>query len=70
VDRQDVLARRPGTATAHVFVIRTHAMARPLPAPEVARALKAARASGAQIADAGEVLRSIKIRLDTLDQGE
>ena len=70
VAREEVLTRGPGSATAHVvYVLRTET-APPQPA-ELARALKAAAASGTRIADAGELVRQLRIKFKTTnDQGE
>ena len=68
--RQNIYVRAPGTAPAQFILIRAHSGPHPQPSPEIARAIKAARASGTQMADAGEVLRSLKISLNALEQGE
>jgi beta-lactamase regulating signal transducer with metallopeptidase domain len=63
--QQEVHSRGPG----QFLVIRREVTRQPHPA-EIARALKAARASGTQIAEAGELLQRLRITFKTQDQGE
>jgi beta-lactamase regulating signal transducer with metallopeptidase domain len=67
VAREDSQGRRLGSTTAHFIVLRT--ATGPAPA-EMARAFKAARASGVQIAEAGDIVHRLRIKLETQDQGE
>jgi beta-lactamase regulating signal transducer with metallopeptidase domain len=69
VASEEIRTRGPGGATAHFFVVRT-AAAEAQPSPEIARALKAARASAPRIAAAGDVVHRLRIKLDTNHQGE
>jgi beta-lactamase regulating signal transducer with metallopeptidase domain len=69
IAREEVHTSAPGSATAQIFVVRTRFGPPPQPA-EIARAIKAARASGTQIAEAGEIVHRLKIKLNTHDQGE
>ena len=69
--RQEIRTDGPGGATTHVFVVRTEVGPRPVPAPELARAFKAARASGAQVAAAGDIVHRLRIQLKAAaEQGE
>jgi hypothetical protein len=71
VTRENVRTRAPGPAPAHFVVVRTEMSPHPHPqAAEIARAIKAARASSMQIADAGEVLQRLKITFKDKNQGE
>jgi hypothetical protein len=71
IAREEVRTRGPGTATAHFVVVRTDVGPQPRPQPaEVARAIKAARASGTQIAEAGELLKRLNVTFKTHNQGE
>jgi bla regulator protein blaR1 len=67
VAHQEVHGRGPGGT--HVFVIRREVSRQPQH-EEIARAIKAARASGTQIAEAGELLQRLRITLRTQNQGE
>jgi beta-lactamase regulating signal transducer with metallopeptidase domain len=58
-----------GGGTARFIVIRRQVSRQPQP-EEIARAVKAARASGTQIAEAGELLQRLRITLRTQTQGE
>jgi hypothetical protein len=69
VAREEVHTHAPGAATAHVFVVGAQGAQQPHPA-EIARAIKAARASGTQVADARELLQRLRITIKTQDQGE
>jgi hypothetical protein len=70
VAREEVRTQGPGFATAQVFVVRSESAARPHPAEEIARAIKAARASGTHIAGTGDVVQRLRIRLNPQAQGE
>jgi hypothetical protein len=69
VAREEIRTGGPGGATAHYFVVRTDVAPQPH-AAEIARAIKAARASGTRIAAAGDVLHRLQIKLKTPNQGE
>jgi hypothetical protein len=70
VAREEVRTQGPGFATAQVFVVRSESAARPHPAEEIARAIKAARASGTHIAGTGDIVQRLRIRLNPHAQGE
>jgi beta-lactamase regulating signal transducer with metallopeptidase domain len=72
VETREVHARGPlpGPGMAQFVVFRTRLAAEPRPAPEIARAIKAARAGDLRVAAAHETLRTIRIRLKQEEQGE
>jgi hypothetical protein len=70
IAREEVHVGGPGSATAHFFVVRAQAGPQPQPTPEMARAIKAARASGVHVADAGDLVQRLRIKLYAHDQGE
>jgi beta-lactamase regulating signal transducer with metallopeptidase domain len=65
--RREVHTRGPGSATGHFYVVRTEMGPHPA---DIARAIKAARASGVQVAEAGDAVHRLQIKLKTQDQGE
>jgi beta-lactamase regulating signal transducer with metallopeptidase domain len=71
VAHEEVGTRGSGAAFSHVVVVQTLAgpHIRPEPA-ELARAIKAARASSTQVADAGELLQRLRITLKAQNPGE
>jgi beta-lactamase regulating signal transducer with metallopeptidase domain len=70
VERQEFFSSTPGEGGARILIIRTSLSPERALTPELARALKAARASGTQTAQTGEIVRRLQIRLNGPIEGE
>lgn len=70
VSREEIRTRGPHGATAHYYVVRTEMAPRPAPAPELARALREAKAAAPRVAAAGDFVQRLQIKLKTQEQGE
>jgi len=71
VSREEMRSRGPdGAPAARVFIIRAQMVPQAPVSPEIARAIKAARAGDTRIAATGDSIRRLQIMLNSSDQGE